>query len=146
MKWGKSYKKKPNLWEAEGYDVSEFKQNRFPEGNGAGKGRAWMSRAAGILNLGGGILGLSAWVAWSYSWPGYDPLGGDLVVYLSLSCAAIVLAGLAIWKKNWRLSLTAAICVLPAGYSNVDGGFAVGCLILGFAAMTFTILGRSRFK
>ncbi|MGB5925604.1 MAG: hypothetical protein WBH01_05865 [Dehalococcoidia bacterium] len=139
------YHEKLEQWEAEGYDVSEFKQKWFPEGEGTGKGRAWMPRAAGILDLVGGVYGL----IWSIlvligsgifvgSW--YRMTSGPVIV---LSTIAIAGGICAVRSKTWRLSLTGAICVLAGGL--LSAGASLG-LLLGILAVTFTILGKSRFK
>ncbi|MGB5925603.1 MAG: hypothetical protein WBH01_05860 [Dehalococcoidia bacterium] len=150
MKRGE-YHEKLKQWEAEGYDVSEFKQKWFPEGNGRGRSRAWMPRVAGILDLVGGVVVLyELTIRFGGIWrtPFFGVLVGILgwSVFIMLGAVPIVGGIFAIKRRNWRLSLTAAICVLAAGFMNVDMQYVLILWILGVAAATVTVRGRDRFK
>ena len=136
------YHERLRQWEAEGYDVSEFKQKWFSEGGGTDRSRGWMPKVAGILDFVGGGLPLPFTImalTWEgvYSADDYVRVGSLII----LSIIAIVGGGFAIKRRNWRLSLAGAICVLAT-----TGVYGFGGLLFGIPAITFTILGRSRFK
>jgi hypothetical protein len=117
----------------------------------AARQKTWKTRAAGILAIVAGALGLAQWVTVAAIeipvW-GWVPMGGGLIGILGTALVAVeiavgivaVVGGLyALKTRRWRLALAGSICAFFSFFLffwNVP---------LAIAAIVLVVLGRSEF-
>jgi hypothetical protein len=118
------------------------------------QGKTWKTRAAGVLAIVCGVLGVSEWL-WvavlevlGYGWPAVgDFLGLGAIlpilatVTLAIRIVAIVGGIFALKRKRWGLALAGSVCAI---FSSVF--LMLLNVPLAIAAIVLVVLGRREFE
>jgi hypothetical protein len=118
-------------------------------------GKTWKTRAAGVLAIVSGVLGVTEWVTVAVLEVlalGWLPMGsleglGAIVaaaftIAIATGIVAIVGGVFALKKRRWRLALAGSICAI---FSVIFVPVLLN-LPLAIAAIVLVVLGRSEFE